>query len=143
MWRTPDPERFVVGVNLPWVGYGTDVGASAWFPGGGLARQAVALERLDRTFETLARDGMKVARVFLLCDARSGVRFDAGGTPVGLDAAVLPDIAALADTARRHGIGLVPVLLDFHLCEPLAIVNGVQLGGRAHLIADPGAAAAL
>ncbi len=143
MWRTPDPERFVVGVNLPWVGYGTDVGASAWFPGGGLAQQPAALERLDRAFETLARDGMKVARTFLLCDARSGVLFDAGGTPAGLDAAVLPDIAALANSARRHGVGLIPVLLDFHLSEPLALVNGVQLGGRAHVIAQPHAAAAL
>ena len=86
---------------------------------------------------------MTVARTFLLCDARSGVLFDAGGTPTGLDAAVLPDIAALASAARRHGIGLVPVLLDFHLCGPREIVNGVQLGGRSHLIADRDAAAAL
>jgi sugar phosphate isomerase/epimerase len=143
MWRTPVPDRFVVGVNLPWVGYGTDVGTSAWFPGGGLSQQPAALERLDRTFETLARDGMKVARTFLLCDARSGVLFDAGGMPSGLDATVLPDIAALVTAARRHGIGLVPVLLDFHLCGPREIVNGVQLGGRSHLIADRDAAAAL
>jgi hypothetical protein len=142
MWRTHDPDRFVVGVNLPWVGYGTDVGTSAWFTSGGVSQRPETLERLDRTFETLARDGMKVARTFLLCDARSGVVFDAG-MPTGLDATVLADIAAFASAARRHGVGLLPVLLDFHLCGALELVNGVQLGGRSHLIANPAAAAAL
>ena len=142
MWRTPDPDRFVIGVNLPWVGYGTDVGTSAWFRSGGVSQRPEALDRLDRTFETLARDGMKVARTFLLCDARSGVVFDAG-MPTGLDATVLPDIAAFAAVARHHGVGLIPVLLDFHLCGALEMANGVQLGGRSHLIANREASAAL
>lgn len=143
MWRTPDPDRFVVGVNLPWVGYGTDVGASAWYPDGGLAAQPAALETLDRAFATLARDGISIARVFLLCDLRSGVQFDREGAPAGLDGAVIRDVAALAGTARAHGIGLIPVLFDFHLCGPLQVANGVQLGGRSRLISDPAAAHAL
>jgi len=143
MWRTPDPDRFVVGANLPWVGYGTDFGASAWYPDGGLARRPEAIEVLDRTFATLAQDGLTIARVFLLCDLRSGVHFDGGGTPSGLDAAVIPDLTALIDSARRHGIGLMPVLLDFHLCGPVEIVRDVQLGGRSQLISDEDAATAL
>jgi hypothetical protein len=132
-----------VGVNLPWVRYGTDIGASAWYPDGGVSRQPDALEVLDRAFASLARDGIGVVRVFLLCDLRSGVRFDAAGMPIGLDDAALPDIAVLLDTARRYGIRLIAALLDFHLCGPRRIVNGVQLGGRSHLIADPDAANAL
>ena len=143
MWRTFDPDRFVLGVNLPWVGYGTDVGASGWFPDGGFAHQGAALATLERTFESLARDGIRIVRVFLLCDARSGVRFDAAGVPAGLDASVLPDIAALLDVARRHAIGVMPALLDFHLCGPRRMINGVQLGGRSNLIADDGARCAL
>jgi hypothetical protein len=143
MWRTPEPDRFIVGVNLPWVGYGTDIGASAWYPDGGLARQPAALETLERTFATLASDGITAVRVFLLCDLRSGVRFAADGLPAGLDAAVINDIAALTGAARRHGMGLIPVLLDFHLCAPRRVANGVQLGGRAHLIAGELAAEAL
>jgi len=81
--------------------------------------------------------------VFLLCDLRSGVRFDAAGMPSGLDEAVLRDMEALTSAARRHGVGLMPVLLDFHLCAPRRLANGVQLGGRAHLIADEFAAEAL
>lgn len=143
MWRTPDPDRFVIGVNLPWVGYGTDVGASAWFPDGGLARQPAALDALDRAFAALARDGIPLARVFLLCDARSGVVFDADGFPRGIDQAVLPDIDALLDAARRHGIGLLPVLFDFHFCGPPQSINGVQLGGRSRVLTDPGARTSL
>ncbi|HET7697924.1 MAG TPA: hypothetical protein VFK57_19580 [Vicinamibacterales bacterium] len=143
MWRTPDPDRFVVGVNLPWVGYGTDIGASAWYPDVGLARQPASLEALDRAFATLAGDGIRVVRVFLLCDLRSGVLFDAHGVPASIDAAVLPDAAALVAAARRHDVGLMPVLFDFHLCAPQQIVDGVQLGGRSHLIAEAGDAAIL
>lgn len=142
MWRTPEPDRFVIGVNLPWVGYGTDVGASSWFPEGGLAHQPGALETLDRTFAAIAGDGIKVARVFLLCDARSGVRFDGAGFPLGIDHAVLPDIEAMLGAARRHGVGLIPVLLDFHMCGARKLANGVQLGGRSHLVTDATTAAA-
>ena len=142
MWRSQEPDRFVVGVNLPWIGYGTDVGASLWFPDGGLSRRPEALERLDRTLADLARDGVSVVRLFLLCDARSGVRFDDEGFPLGIDEAVLADIDAIVATARRHQIGLMPVLLDFHLCGVATIVNGVQLGGHSRLITDPDAGTA-
>src|SRR4051794_7905997 len=115
MWTSRDPERFVVGVNLPWINYGTDVGASLWFPEGGLSRQPAALDILDRALATLSRDGIRVARTFLLCDARSGVTFDQD-LPVGIDDAVLRDIDAMLSSARHHRVGLIPVLLDFHLC---------------------------
>jgi hypothetical protein len=136
MWRTRELDRFVIGVNLPWIGYGTDIGASGWFPDGGLARSSDALDKLDRTFAALSRDGIHVVRVFLLCDARSGMRFAEDGIPRGIDEAVFPDIDALLATAQRHQIGLMPVLFDFHLCGPRKMVNGVQLGGRARLVTD-------
>jgi hypothetical protein len=136
VWTAQSPGRFVVGVNLPWISYGTDVGSSAWFPEGGLSRQPAAMERLDRTLEAVAADGISVVRVFLLCDARSGVRFDAEGLPLGIDDAVYADVDALVGAARRHRVSLMPVLFDFHLCGPLQVVEGVELGGRARLIAD-------
>lgn len=136
-------DRFVVGANLPWVGYGTDIGASAWYPAGGLSAQPAALDLLDRTFAALGRDGVSVVRTFLLCDARSGVRFGGDGVPTGLDEYVFPDIDALLAAARRHQVRLMPVLLDFHLCNAPHIVDGVQLGGRSQAIADPDARLAL
>ena len=136
-------DRFVVGANLPWVGYGTDIGTSAWFPAGGLSAHPAALDLLERTLAGLAADGLSIVRTFLLCDARSGVRFDDDGVPAGLDEAVFPDMDALLAAARRHRIGLIPVLLDFHLCAPVRIVRGVQLGGRSRLVVDPAAREAL
>ena len=136
-------DGFVVGANLPWVGYGVDVGTSAWYPTGGLSAQPAARDLRDRTFAALARDGVWVVRTFLLCDLRSGVRFNDDGVPIGLDDAVFPDIDTLLDAARRHHIGVMPVLLDFHLCKPPRVVNGVQLGGRAQLITDTEARSAL
>ena len=133
----------MVGANLPWIGYGTDVGASAWYPTGGLSAQPAALDLLDRTFAALAGDGVSIVRTFLLCDARSGVQFDGDGVPTGLDHAVFPDIDALLASARRHHIQLMPVLLDFHLCTSPRIVDDVQLGGRSRLLADPRARLAL
>ena len=131
--------RFVVGANLPWVGYGTDVGASAWYPAGGLSANPAALDLLERTFAALAGDGLSVVRTFILCDARSGVQFDAEGIPTGLDHAVFPDMDTLLDAARRQRVALMPVLLDFHLCRRARIVDGVQLGGRSRLLTDPDA----
>lgn len=138
----PDDNRFAVGVNLPWVGYGTDIGASAWFPAGGLSAQADARALLTGTFARLERDGISLVRTFLLCDARSGVRFDDDGVPTGLDDFVFPDLDALAACARRHHVQLIPVLLDFHLCKPARMTGGVQLGGRSRVITDPVARAA-
>jgi hypothetical protein len=143
MWTERRPDRFIVGVNLPWVGYGTDIGASNWFPDGGLSAQPDVLQRLDTTFETLARDGITIVRIFVLCDARSGVRFDADGMPLGVDDAVWRDVDALLASARRHGVRVMPVLFDLLLCRAVEIVDGVQLGGRAHLIADERASSAL
>lgn len=135
--------QFVVGANLPWIGYGTDIGASAWYPAGGLSAQPAALDLLDTTFAALAGDRVSVVRTFLLCDARSGVRFDDDGVPTGLDESVFPDLDALVACARRHGIQLIPVLLDFHLCKPRRLIDGVQIGGRSQLIADRDARLAL
>jgi hypothetical protein len=132
-----------VGANLPWIAYGNDVGSNAWHPTGGLSAQPAALELLDRTFSSLDRDGVSLVRVFLMCDLRSGVRFDDDGVPAGLDDEVFPDIDAMVASARRHNVELMPVLLDFHLCKPARFVSGVQLGGRARLIGDPDARLAL
>jgi hypothetical protein len=143
MWRERDPHRFVVGVNLPWVGYGTDFGSSAWYPQGGLNAEPAALERLERTFADLSRDGITIVRLFLLCDLRSGVQFDPEGLPTNLDDAVFRDVDAMLAAARRHDVRVMPALLDFHLCGPARIANGVQLGGRGRLVVDPAARARL
>ncbi len=134
-WPAPP---FVVGANLPWINYGTDFGASAWYPGGGLSARPRALERLHQAFGGLERDGISIVRVFLLCDGRSGIRYDEEGLPIGLDDSFFPDVDALLNAARTYGVRVMPALFDFHLCGPPRVVDGVQLGGRAHLVGPDG-----
>ena len=133
--RLDDPaDAFVLGANLPWVGYGTDFGANAWSPAGGLAANPDRLARLNDTFGRLSADGISLVRVFLLCDARAGVRFDRDGLAIGLDDALFADVDALLASARQHAVRIMPAVFDFHLCNPVKVIDGVQVGGRSHLI---------
>ena len=117
--------------------YGCDFGASAWFPGGGLAARAEARAILEATLDRLVADGITVVRLFLLCDGRSGIRFDEVGAPIGFDETFFRDTDAALDAAAARGIGLIPVLFDFHLCDVPEVLNGVLLGGHSDLVIDP------
>lgn len=131
------PPGFFIGANLPWVEYGCDFGASAWFPEGGLGARAEARAIFEASLDRLVADGLTTVRLFLLCDGRSGVRFDADGTPTDLDEVFFRDADAAFDAAAARGVGLIPVLFDFHLCDVPDALNGVQLGGHADLVTDP------
>jgi hypothetical protein len=140
MSLTPDassPPPFLLGANLPWMHYGIDFGANAWRPDGGVAERGER-ERLDATFGQLAASGMHYVRWFLLCDGRAGIRFSDRGRPERLDQFIFRDIDAALETAQRHGIRLMFVLLDFLWCHTPRSMRGVQMGGRAHVLRDPG-----
>lgn len=86
----------------------------------------------------LAASGVQYVRWFLFCDGRAGIRFSPGGRPLGLDDFVFRDVDAALDVARRHGIALMFALFDFLWCGAVSATHGVQMGGRAHAIADSG-----
>jgi hypothetical protein len=129
------PPAFFVGANLPWIRYGGDFGASRWAPAGGVSQHREP-ERIASLFDTLRSHGVTTVRWFVLCDGRAGIRFANDGTPVGLDDAVYRDLDTALEWTERAGLGLLPVLLDFHWCLPRRFVNGVQLGGRRSVIAN-------
>jgi hypothetical protein len=137
------PPPFLTGANLPWVHYGIDFGANAWRPSGGVA-QADERAHLEATFANLAAAGVQYVRWFLFCDGRAGIAFSAGGPstslragrPIGLDDFVFRDVDAALDIASRHGIRILFVLLDFLWCDPASATRGVQMGGRAAVLAD-------
>ena len=120
------------GANLPWLRYGGDFGANAWRPHGGLSASPPV--DLDRTLDAARRAGAVVIRWFVLCDGRAG--FD--WTPDGprLQPVVLDDMHAALACLARHGLRLLPVLFDFTWTRPAEHVHGVQLGGRADVLAD-------
>ena len=131
------PPSFLVGANLPWVHYGIDFGANRWRPEGGIAQPAER-GQLGSAFAMLAASGVQYVRWFLFCDGRAGIRFSPGGRPLGLDDFVFRDVDAALDVARRHGIALMFALFDFLWCGAVSATHGVQMGGRAHAIADSG-----
>jgi hypothetical protein len=136
MSRAADlPPPFLLGANLPWVHYGIDFGANAWRPEGGMAQQDERAQ-LEETFARLAATGVQCVRWFLFCDGRAGIRFNDGGRPIGLDDFVFRDVDAALETARGHGITIMFTLFDFLWCGAVCATHGVQMGGRAHVIAN-------
>jgi hypothetical protein len=135
----PGPHRplpeFFVGINLPWLSYGGDFGSNAWSPDGGVAC-GNARNRLADVFDRLVVQGIRHVRWFMLCDGRAGLRLEDDGRPAGLDEAFFRDADVALEVARTSGVRLLFVLLDFLWFAPGRIVNGVQTGGRRHLVAD-------
>jgi hypothetical protein len=133
---------FLTGANLPWVHYGIDFGANTWRPDGGVA-QTEQRAQLEAVFATLAASGVHYVRWFLFCDGRAGITFSDGGPsltagrPTGLDDFVFRDVDTALEIAGRHGIRIMFVLLDFLWCDPATTTRGVQIGGRADVLADP------
>lgn len=117
--------------------YGIDFGANAWRPHGGVWLPEERAQ-LDIAFAHLAASGIGYVRWFLLCDGRAGIEFNARGCPVGPDQYLFRDIDAAIETARRHQIQVMFVLLDFLWCDAARVVRGVQMGGRSRVLQDPG-----
>lgn len=128
---------FVRGVNLPWLSYGNDFGANAWHPEGGITA-GQQRDNLDQVFRALAASGARLSRWFLLCDGRAGLCEDDEGGLAGLDEHTFHDLQTAVTAAEAHGVGLIPVLLDFHWCHPARTHAGVTCGGRAHDLVDAG-----
>lgn len=108
------------GTNLSWdrgyVHYGYDIGKSAE-TGENLGFSSTSgKEALEHGMHALAASGVKTARVFLFCDFRAGVHFDLQGNP-SFDATVFKDSDTLFESARKNGIKLIPVLMDFHVAN--------------------------
>jgi hypothetical protein len=125
--------ELVVGANLPWLDYGQDFGSSAWRPAGGVAC-GERRERM-RTALALARDaGARVVRWWLLGDGRAGLVETPSGRGTRLDERVGDDLDAAVAALREAGLRALFVLTDFLWFAPPRIVEGVQTGGRRHLV---------
>ncbi len=108
--------EFMVGLNYAFINYGWDIGQCPYGQRdiGGFSTQR---HKLERDFSDFKANGIKLVRVFLLGDLRTGVVLNADGYVTGLDKHVLPDLDALIDVAAKHGIKLMPVLVDFLIAD--------------------------
>ncbi len=126
-------DGFVLGLNLPWLGYGHDFGGNAWgHDGVETAPQEVAAAIGDSVALRAP-----LVRWFVLADGRAGVEYDDDGRPVGLQDAFFDDLDDALDIAEDQGAWLLPVVLDYLWFAPPELVDGVQLGGRSAVATDP------
>ena len=127
---------FLIGANLPWLEYGQDFGSSAWRPRGGVACSD-RRERLRRELAAAADAGASVVRWWLLGDGRAGLTETPSGRATRLDDRVCDDLDAALAALREAGLRALFVLTDFLWFAPSRVIDGVQTGGRGHLVRDP------
>ncbi|MBN1510348.1 MAG: cellulase family glycosylhydrolase [Sedimentisphaerales bacterium] len=132
LWE--DGSWYLLGVNYPWLNYAHDFGATAWGHDGVSA--GASKTQVDADFAYLRSQRVRVVRWFLFGDCRAAPEFDPNGTVTGFDEHFYPDMDAALAIAEKHGIYLIPVLLDFRLADGAKNDNGVQLWGRAGLITN-------
>lgn len=140
-WSGPDinlvsmtPEKsFQSTINLPWFRYGQDFGTvSGWSWQGVSQNRSTA----DAAFAQLHQSGVKCVLWFLLSDGRSAPNFDSRGNVVGIDPRFWQDYDTAIELARKHQVGIIWVLLDFHWLSPAQQENGAALFGHADVIKD-------
>ena len=106
---------YLHGCNYPWstdeqtIYYGLDFGANVWGSHLGVSTRRPAVAR---DFAGMAALGFRIVRWFVFGDGRSGIVYDDGGLPAGLDPHFFADLDAALEIARDTGIRLDLVLLD-------------------------------
>jgi hypothetical protein len=120
-------------INLPWVSYGQDFGAVAGWKWQGVSQNRAAL---DATFARLRRSGVKCVVWFLFSDGRGAPSFDSAGYVSGMGQGFWLDYDAAIEVARKHQVGIVWVLLDFHWFSKARQEADASLGGHADVIQD-------
>jgi len=122
---------FFLAANYPWLNYGRDFGQSPWgYFGVGLteSQDAVAGD-----FARMKSAGVSVVRWFLLCDGRSGIRYE-NGIPAGADEFLLKDVAAALKIAAQCGLKICFSLFDFHWLQvPASTAFDASFPGRGAL----------
>jgi hypothetical protein len=131
-----DTHEFIMhcGVNLPWINYGWDFGANPWggSPGGFHNTRAA----LEEDVAYLRGKHVKLCRVFLFCDFRTGLNCDTNGNIVGLDPYVVLDMQTLLEVAATNDIRIIPVLMDRTLADGVAYEGSSKVGEHPEYITN-------
>ncbi len=141
------PGEMAVMVNLAWPFrannrqhvYGTSLGIAPWGEHWGFS-SALTRASLVKDLQFLKAHGIRVVRVFLFGDLRTGLRYDAQGHPIGFSQYVYRDMAALLDICRREQMLLVPSLVDFLVADGVTREGpglAWEVGEQPQLLTDP------
>ena len=117
-----------MGVNLPWINYGLDVGKDPNLEHKGFSSDE-GRRTLDRRFAELKAAGVKKTRVFLFGNFAPGIQYDAEGK-MQFGPHVYDDIQAMLDMAQRHGLEVIPVLLNHDLSDGRTVNDAGQAVGE-------------
>jgi hypothetical protein len=101
---------FFLAVNYPWLHYGCDFGSSPWGHAGISLPEST--ETVAADFARIKSSGVSVVRWFLLCDGRSGIRYQ-NGVPAGPDQGLFKDVTAALDLASESRLQICFSLFDF------------------------------
>jgi hypothetical protein len=130
---------FFLAVNYPWLNYGRDFGESPWGYSGVSSVPSGSAVAAD--FAQIKSAGVSVVRWFLLCDGRSGIRFE-NEVPTAFDSFFFKDLAAALALAAQSGLKICFSLFDF-LWLQSPDKSRPQLPGRAALLTPCGREALL
>ena len=127
-----DRQVFLLGANWRPTGYGC-FGRTKWFPlGNGPSKYPNYLEYYMR----MARSaGMEVLRIGVVDDGQA--LFSSKDEVVGYDDVFRQDIRTCVELARKHGIRIEWVLIDFLAAGKARPAKGVQAQGHARVFTDP------
>jgi hypothetical protein len=110
---------WLLGANLPWINCGNEFGASGYgsygigSPNSPEPGTPLSSDVLGGAFQTMQSAGVNLPRWFLFFDGRSGITYDAAGSPTGLDGDIFRDIDAAIGIAKTYGIRILFVLISF------------------------------
>jgi hypothetical protein len=133
-------------VNVAWPfrrnkyhAYGTSLGRAPWGDHWGFSSPPT-LQALRDDLKFAKAHGIRIVRVFLFGDLRTGLEFDERGKPVGFTPLVERDMAALLAAIRDEEMLMIPSLLDFLVADG-GEREGPRLvwkvGERPDLLTDP------
>ena len=132
-WSADD---FQCGVSYPWLNYAADFGAAgAWGHLGISKPEEKAIVAED--FAKLKGTNIQVVQWLLFGDGRAAPEFDQNGAVTGFDEHFFADVDTAIQLAKENDLYLIFALFDHLIADKAQEVNGVQMGGRHSVIANP------
>ncbi len=129
-------ERYLQGVNVPWMFYGADFGTvEEWGGYNGYSHAST-----EAMFASLKTNGANSVRWWMFCDGRAAPEFSStsGGNVTGLDSSVLSNMDDAIQLAAKYDIYITFCLWDFGMLESDSTSSGrgEHAGGHRNIITN-------
>jgi hypothetical protein len=127
-------KRFMYGLNYAWRNFGGDFGGLATWGQKGVAGDVATYQK---DLADMHAHGVSVIRWWMFPELRGeGVSVDTSGTPTGLGATTLADLAAALDLAEKNDVYLMLTLFSFDGFRATRTDSGLKIPGIQPLVID-------